>query len=327
MPKEHWGKRIVYVATGLWAYRPMDDGIVDALRQLGCEVIIAAPQDPVCELAGSHTADLLLSLNSVELLPVAKVNEVKALGIPTAVWFTDDPYYTDVTVDVARYYNYVFTLESSCVPLYQEAGCDRVHHLPFGVNTALFHPKPVDAAWRTEICFIGSAFGNRIAFFDEVADYLAGRKACIAGYWWEKLQSYPKLQHQIKPGYWIAPEDSCSYYNGARIVINMHRAIDDASNRNSRLLPAHSINPRSFEISACGTLQLTDIRSELGSYYKPGVEVETYSSPGELIEKLDYYLRHEERRNELALRGLDRTMREHTYPHRVNQLLKLIFGG
>ncbi|MGM0882785.1 MAG: glycosyltransferase family protein [Bacillota bacterium] len=57
-----------------------------------------------------------------------------------------------------------------------------------------------------------------------------------------------------------------------------------------------------FEIAACGTLQLTDIRADLDRFYTPGEEIVTYASPQEMIEKNEYYLHHEHERQTIALR-------------------------
>jgi spore maturation protein CgeB len=65
---------------------------------------------------------------------------------------------------------------------------------------------------------------------------------------------------------------------------------------------------------------------DLSKFYTPGVEIETYASTGEMLAKIDYFLSHEQDRREIALRALARTMREHTYAHRLNQVLNTIFG-
>jgi spore maturation protein CgeB len=318
--------RVLYVRTGLWAYAPLDDGVIDALRETVRELHVADPTDDVASRAAAVGADLVLALNSVECLPAAQVDALRARGIKTAVWFTDDPYYSDVTADIAPHYDYVFTLEESCVPFYQERGCAQVYHLPFGVNTALYHPKRIDRSIKTDICFIGSAFWNRVALFDQIAPYLSGKKVIIAGYWWDRMNQYSLLANQIRLGYWISPEDTAAYYNGAKIVINLHRAIDDESNRNSRNIPAKSVNPRSFEIGACGTLQLTDVREGLQQAYTPGIEIASYSTAEELVERIEYYLQYEEERQQMAYQGLERTMSDHTYKNRVSRMLTIIFG-
>lgn len=318
-------KRILYIRSGLWSYAPLDDGIVDALRQLVREVHVATPDEDTVPLARQVRPDLALSLNSVECFPVAQVQALRDLGVRTAVWFTDDPYYIDTTRTIAPHYDDVFTLEASCVPLYREAGCERVACVPLGANTAYYAPRRTEAAYASDICFIGSAFDNRVAFFDRIASYLRRKRVVIAGYWWDRLSRYEALSGQIRNGSWLSPAETAAYYNRAKIVINMHRSIDDATNRNAGRVHAVSVNPRSFEISACAAFQLTDAREQLGTVFTPGLEAATYASPEELAEKAEYYLRHDEERQAIALRGYARTMREHTYPRRVRQLLETVF--
>jgi len=220
----------------------------------------------------------------------------------------------------------VFTLERRCVEFYRQAGCPRVYHLPLGVHPLHYHPMNAAPAKRKEISFVGSAYWNRVAVFDQVAAYLASRNTHISGIWWDRLDGYQQLAARIELGKWMEPAETAETYSGAAIVINMHRATDDSTwNSNSKGIGAISPNPRTFEISACATLQLTDIRDDLASYYTPGVEIETYASAEQLVEKLDYYLSHEEERKAIAQRGLLRTMREHTYAHRLRTMLGMLF--
>ncbi|MGM0882775.1 MAG: DUF3880 domain-containing protein [Bacillota bacterium] len=62
------------------------------------------------------------------------VNRLKAMGIRTAIWYSDDPYYTDMTRNTARHYDIVFTNELSCVEFYRQHGCRYVFHLPLAAH-------------------------------------------------------------------------------------------------------------------------------------------------------------------------------------------------
>lgn len=55
---------------------------------------------------------------------------------------------------------------------------------------------------------------------------------------------------------------------------------------------------------------------ELASYYEFGKEIETYSDVKELIEKIRYYLLHEEERERIAAAGHKRAVDEHSYKQR-----------
>jgi len=320
--------RILYVRSGKgYPYSPLDRAIIDSLSEMTEQLATAFPKDDVVGLAAAFKPDAAIVLDAIGSFPPEKADALRRLGIKTAVWFTDDPYYTDVTISLAPHYDYVFTMEQSCVPLYRSIGCGEVHHLPFAVNPRVYHPRKVDLSLRSDVCFIGSAFWNRVQFFDRLAPYLAGKKTLIVGLWWNRLRHYRLLKSKIRLGQWMNPEQTSARYFGAKIVINMHRSHEDESfNRNSRKIPALSVNPRTFEICGSGAFQLTDVRQDLERMYTPGREVAVYDSAEHLIRQLEYYLNHDEEREAIAVRGLERTLREHTYRHRLAAIFKVMFG-
>lgn len=325
--KVQWNIRLLYVTSGLGnPYHPMDLAIIDSLKGCVREVITTLPDHNVASQAALLNPDMVLVLNGMAF-PLEQVDAIRAEGIKTAIWFTDDPYYTDVTTQIAPHYDFIFTLELNCIPLYQELGCKQVHYLPFAVDTKDYHPKYVEPFYRKDICFIGTAYSNRLAFIDVVAPFLSTKSVHISGWWWDRLANYALLAGKIALNDWMTPEKTASFYMGSKIVLNMHRSIDEESwNSNHIKVPAQSVNPRTFEISGCGTFQLTDIREDITRWYKPGEEIATYSSPEEMIHMIQYYLSHENERREIAWNGLKRTLQEHTYPARIKQLLTIILG-
>ncbi len=316
---------IMFVATGKgFPYSPLDEAVSVTLRAMVARLTVTGKETAVHDAAALRP-DLVLVLDGLEFDP-ARVDEIRALGLRTAVWFTDDPYYTDITTVLAPHFDDVFTLELSCVEHYRSLGCQRVHHLPLGVHPVAFRPLNAPQDRRRDICFVGSAYWNRVDFFDGMADYLAGKNMWISGIWWERLRNFRRLAPRIELNKWMDPKETALTYNGAKIVINLHRSPHDAEfNRNGAGLHAVSPNPRTFEISACAALQLTDVRDGIASCYVPGVEIETYASADELKAKIEYYLANEEHRQAIALRGLYRTMRDHTYANRLDRMLSLLF--
>ncbi len=134
---------------------------------------------------------------------------------------------------------------------------------------------------------------------------MSSKDSLISGIWWDRLPNFEQLATKIELNKWMGPAETAETYNGARVVINMHRAHDDETfNNNSANIPAVSLNPRTFEISGCGTLQLSDIRDDMEQFYTPGEEIVTYASPQELIEKAEYYLNNEEERRRIALKAI-----------------------
>lgn len=320
VPAVYYDKRVMYVAQGTPGFRTIDRGIMNALSRMTREAIRVTSGDPVALLAELHRPDLVLVLNGIFSVETGQIDRIRSMGIPTAVWVADDPYFSDQTRVVATHYDVVFTHELSCVEMYREAGCSRVHYLPFAVDPDLFRPAH-PAAMQTDILFIGMAFPNRLAFFNQLTPLLTRRRVLIAGGGWQGLGAYDQLAGSI----WLSgidPEATPLFYSGARLVINLHRS--DREEGNSGRFPGLSVNPRTFEICASGTLQLVDERAELTRHYVPGRDLETFTTPKQLMEKAEHFLNREETRRDLAINGLKQTLRRHTYVHRLGEMFEKI---
>lgn len=315
--------RVLFIPQGFPA---IDQGVIKALGSLVSELIVGASPE-MLTLAGQHRPDLVLVLNGLHVFPenhLLQIDAIRAMGIRTAIWFADDPYFTDDTLHIALRYDVVLTHELSCVQLYREHGCAHVAYLPLAADTDIFRPQQVSPEYRSDVCFIGMAFWNRVAVFDRIAPYLAGKKVIIAGGLWERMKNYRLLRRSIREG-WTPIEETAKYYSGAKIVINLHRGhLHEIDNRNSRAVPALSINPRTYEMAACGSMQLTDIREDLAQLYVPGQEIAVYRTPEELMGQIEYYLRHDQERKAIAYNGLRRTLIQHSYMRRVDELLQLL---
>lgn len=320
--------KVLYVRSGseyMAPYQLISTGITQCLSKLVKESMAVDPSESVKDLALRTRPDLVLVLLG-DRFPGKEVEAIREAGMKTAVWLTDDPYYTDETVKYASHYDFVFTNESSTVPLYRSLGCRSVHYLPLAVNSGVFHPRRVDRKYLSDICFVATAWKNRIAFIDRIAIFLKNKNVKIIGPFWDQLKNYSLLSDKIYPS-GISAEKTAMYFCGAKIVINLHRANDDQTlfSKNSRNLEAHSVNPRTFEISACGSFQLTDVRGDLNHFYTPSRDIETFSSTQEFVSKINYYLRNESKRREIALEGLKTALKEHTYHYRLMKLLNIVF--
>jgi spore maturation protein CgeB len=89
------------------------------------------------------------------------------------------------------------------------------------------------------------------------------------------------------------------------------------------------IKGRNFEIPGCGGFQLTGNADNLKQYYQDGREVVIFHDDDELIDKIRFYLAHEEERCAIAQAGHERTLREHTYVHRFRDIFSTMgfFGA
>ncbi len=87
------------------------------------------------------------------------------------------------------------------------------------------------------------------------------------------------------------------------------------------------LNMRHFEITAAGGFMLCYHAPELDQFFQVSRECESFQSEQELLEKIEFFLAHPEKRIEIALAGQQRTLREHLYSHRINQLVDSIVAA
>ena len=248
-----------------------------------------------------------------------QIDKVRNAGIKTAIWFLDDPYRLDITVTWAAHFCYVFTTDYGCVKLYQDNG-SAAYHLPMAAATSIYFKSTKATIFHNDVCFISTCFPNREALIHTIAPKLATKRFLVGGCLWKPSPHYEYCDL-------LAPEQVNECYNQTAIVLNLNRPMDCPKfNRNERITVCPTcVNPRTFEICAAGAFQLTDIRVDLCKLYTPGVEVETYASTEELLEKIEYYLVHEQERRAIAKNGMERTLREHTYLHRIHTILAIVF--
>jgi spore maturation protein CgeB len=110
----------------------------------------------------------------------------------------------------------------------------------------------------------------------------------------------------------IFMDDKARAARGARICLNtLHFAEVDG------------LNSRAFELAGCGGFQILTSRPVLREHFLPGIEVESFESIGELIEKIRHYLRHPDSAASIAERGQKRAHAAHTYEHRLQEIFRI----
>jgi len=102
----------------------------------------------------------------------------------------------------------------------------------------------------------------------------------------------------------------------AQSYITVNRHIDVADN--------YANNMRLFEATGCGAMLITDAKANLGELFEVGKEVVAYSSHEEAVELIKYYSSHPEERDVIARAGQQRTLREHTYRQRIEELVEIL---
>lgn len=109
--------------------------------------------------------------------------------------------------------------------------------------------------------------------------------------------------------------------------LDMYRALARSRvtlNRHINVAENFANNMRLYEATGVGSLLITDRKDNLGELFEIGKEVVAYDSPEEAAELIRHYITHPEEAQAIARAGQARTLREHTYQHRMVELAPLL---
>lgn len=109
--------------------------------------------------------------------------------------------------------------------------------------------------------------------------------------------------------------------------LDMYRALARSRvtlNRHINVAENYANNMRLYEATGVGSLLITDRKDNLHELFEVGKEVVAYSSKEEAAELINYYLAHPEEAEAIARAGQARTLREHTYRKRMEELVPIL---
>lgn len=82
------------------------------------------------------------------------------------------------------------------------------------------------------------------------------------------------------------------------------------------------VSQRVFDVLANKGFLITNYQAELFDLFTPGEDLVVYESLEDLIEKVQYYLEHEEERKQIAMHGYETLKQYYTYDVRLKQMLE-----
>ena len=92
----------------------------------------------------------------------------------------------------------------------------------------------------------------------------------------------------------------------------------------NRLYQLDIVPMRVFDILACGGFLIAEYSAALDALFQLGVEVETWRSVPELVEKVRYYKLHPDKAVAIAQRGLDAVRARHSIADRIEQMIAAV---
>jgi spore maturation protein CgeB len=237
----------------------------------------------------------------------------KEQGVTTVRWWLNDPFQLKRSLKKSPHYDVVFSNDAHCVAEYKQVGVKRAYFLPVAVSEDVHRPLPPDPALAADVIFAGDWCQTRERFMTTLAENFNLR---IFGPWGKKIADDSPLRPYLNDGF-FTPEEMVQIFCSGKVIINIHSwyGISD-----------HGTNPRIFEACGCGSFQLVDSKQEIPELYEPDREIVLWRDEKELVEKVGWALENEDKRLAIGRGGLARTLKQHTYIKRMEQMLGMVAG-
>jgi len=167
-----------------------------------------------------------------------------------------------------------------------------------------------------DVIFIGALHVGKMPFLAKIKKAL-GRRLRFHGLASLKQNVYFNLRYGF-PG-WVTALPFSQYvplYQRAKIGINLHNRGDYTTG-----------NYRLFDLPANGVMQISDGGQYLEQFFSVGEEVVAYRDADDLIDKVQYYLAHNEERERIALNGFNRVQEDYRITRLLGEAGELIKEG
>jgi spore maturation protein CgeB len=199
---------------------------------------------------------------------------MKRAHLKVFVLFTETPYDIEKELVVAKLVDGCWTNERSSVGTFQAVN-EHSGYLPHAWHPERHQvgsqPGDEDVAAH-DVVFVGSAFRERVDWLNAI-DW-TGIDLGLYGSW-ESLSSRHRLREFVK-GNQIDNATTAALYRRAKIGLNLYRTSVGFGKNTPHITHAESLNPRAYELAACGAFHLSTHRAEVAEVF--GHRVPTFTT-------------------------------------------------
>lgn len=251
------------------------------------------------------------------------INRVKSIAY-VACYFGDDPEGSNHTSRwYVRYYDYAFcggiyfdTLKKT-EEVYKEWGARKTLFVPLGANPVKYRLPFEDLSSRNiDLVYVGGAYLKKIIPIFRLKKHFSKRMLIYGRGWnYEGTNIAKRVIEYMAKWYFEIPRINelpsnklVSLYQNAKIGFNMHMSYGPS-------------NLRLYELPMNGVMQICDCKDGLSELYRIDEEAVTYDSISEAIEKIEYYLIHDEERKRIAMAGFRRAEQSYKMEHTFKTIM------
>jgi spore maturation protein CgeB len=284
------------------------------LQSRFCDVLSLSTMTQIAE----DPPDLVLAIAQAPLT-LAVLEHLRKKKFVTAMWFVENYRHLTYWQQLAMGYEYWFVIQQAeCLEAFRRAGAPHVSYLPMAADPTVHRPMTLTEAEQQEygadVSFVGAGYANRRTLLPQ---WLSNDWTFKL--WGNEWEGATNLQHVLqRTGARIDTETCMKVFNATAVNLNLH-----SSSGNDLDPHADFVNPRTFELAACGAFQLVDERTLLPDVFAPE-EVARFRRTDEVPSLIRTWLQDATGRRQQAEVARRRVLNQHTYEHRMQELLGTI---
>lgn len=278
---------------------------------------MSAARDSILKLCKDNRIELILNI-AENFISVDTLSALQELSWrPKIIYHSHDNNFSSGILKPKDFfeslslYDCVFTTKSQNLQRYKMLGQPFSFFIPSAFEPRVHRPIPSSESKlgtkNFEISFVGTYDYSR----DRFLDALDWNRIYVWGDRWKKYSGYRKHKSHIVPHAVYFP-DFADILSHSKVTLGLLR--EEAQDRHTQ---------RTFEIPACGSMQIAPRNSEILSFFEEDQEIVCFETLEELREKVSFYLQNDRERQRIAKGGFRRvTQSGHTYLDRVTTMLE-----
>ncbi|MFC1894502.1 glycosyltransferase [Candidatus Dependentiae bacterium] len=193
-------------------------------------------------------------------------------------------------------YDYFLSWSKMLMPVLESAGCKKVYYFPFAYDQNIYFVDNEVSSFKNyeyDVCFAGTWDLQREKILTQLCEILPDIKLGLWGNLWNKQLSPDSILRFYLQDNAVYLDGLISVFNQSKIILNFIRKQNMTSH-----------NMRTFEVTATGNFLLTQRTHEQACFlFEEGKSIECFDGIEELVEKIKFYLKHQDLREEIAKNG------------------------
>lgn len=236
--------------------------------------------------------------------------------VPTVVWMEEQAHTDRRHVEYVRDVRLLCLSTPRLVREYREQGVHNATFMLSGFSPAFHSPvsRAAGEGYDRDVAFIGGPghMGDRPEFLAWLAQTQDLEIFGRVEPWLPYLRRFPQLRF----GREVRSRDYAEVCARSKVVLGLNQ--DHTS--------GYYFSNRLFLTMACRGFHLIHYVPGTEDLFERGEHLDWFHDRHECLERLDYYLSHDEEREQIAAAGYHEAMAAHGYARRVEEILKILAG-